>query len=125
MLWWDVSVTLWLCRFTFWRRGQVSNPGIQLIAETGDGSEFLSEVEPCEAAGSCGPGEGFMCGEEPRMGVCQSQGEFLATPGYPYVSVATMIAPSPDWCALMYCPACALVVLLLLMHAHMLILHES
>ena len=116
-----------MCRFTFWRSGDVSNPGIQLIAETGDGSDFLSEVEPCEAAGSCGPGEGFMCGEEPRMGVCQSQGEFLVTPGYPYVSVATMIAPSPDWCALIKCRARAPSVLLLLMHAYhgILLFHQT
>ena len=89
--------------FTFWRSGEVSSAGIQNIAETGDGAAFLEEVAPCEAAGSCGPGDGFMCGEEPRMGVCQSQGDFTVTPGYPYVSVATMIAPSPDWYVCLSC----------------------
>ena len=83
------------CRFTFWANGETSNPGIQEIAELGSGGAFMEEVDACGA--SCGPGEGFMC--EPMSGVCSAKGEVRMVAAYPYLSTATMVAPSPDWCA--------------------------
>ena len=73
----------------------MSNPGIQEIAELGSGGAFMEEVDACGA--SCGPGEGFMC--EPMSGVCSAKGEVRMVAAYPYLSTATMVAPSPDWCA--------------------------
>ena len=55
----------------------------------------MDEVAACGAA--CGAGEGFMC--NPMSGVCQAQGQFIVSPAHPYVSTASMVAPSPDWCA--------------------------
>ena len=81
------------CRFTFWANGETSNPGIQEIAELGSGEAFMEEVAACGAA--CGPGEGFMC--EPMSGVCSAKGEVRMVAAYPYLSTATMVAPSPDW----------------------------
>ena len=82
-------------RFTFWRNGQASNPGIQEVAELGSGGAFMDEVAGCGDA--CSDGEGFMC--TPMSGVCQAQGQITMTPARPYLSTATMVAPSPDWCA--------------------------
>lgn len=81
-------------RFVLWRNGELSNPGIQQIAETGAGDNFMEEVEACGA--SCGPGEGFPC--MPFSGVCESSGEVRLVAAYPYLSAANMVAPSPDWC---------------------------
>ena len=83
------------CRFTVWANGETSNPGIQEIAELGSGGAFMEEVAACGAA--CGPGEGFVC--EPMSGVCSAKGEVRMVAAYPYLSTATMVAPSPDWCA--------------------------
>lgn len=79
--------------FTFWTRGEISNPGIQQIAESGMGSIFMEEVEACGA--SCGVGAGFEC--TPMSGQCNANGEVRMVAAYPYLSTATMVAPSPDW----------------------------
>lgn len=78
-----------------WRQGETSAPGIQQIAETGDGDIFLEEVEAC--GDSCGDPMAIEC--SPMSGVCNGTGILVATPAYPYISTAAMLAPSPDWCA--------------------------
>lgn len=55
----------------------------------------MSEVAAC--GDSCGMGEGFPC--MPMGGECQVAGLVKMTAEKPYVSTATMLAPSPDWCA--------------------------
>lgn len=79
--------------FTFWKNGETANPGIQEIAEAGSGEAFMAEVAAC--GDSCGMGEGFPC--EPMAGDCEMAGLVKVTSGYPYISTATMLAPSPDW----------------------------
>lgn len=85
------------CRFILWRRGETSAPGIQMIAETGAGDAFFEEVDSC--GDSCG--EPVTLGCSPMSGVCTGEGVVAATPEYPYLSTASMLAPSPDWYALL------------------------
>lgn len=66
-----------------------------MIAETGAGDAFMDEVAAC--GGSCGAPHEFGC--SPMSGVCSGEGLVTATPGHPYLSLASMLAPSPDWCA--------------------------
>eukprot|EP00892_Ulva_mutabilis_P001992 jgi/Ulvmu1/11794/UM080_0005.1 len=79
--------------FVMWRQGEESAPGIQQIAETGMGDIFLGEVEAC--GDSCGEPIAIECA--PMSGVCNGTGIVIATAGYPYFSIASMLAPSPDW----------------------------
>jgi Spondin_N len=88
-----------LCSFTLWRKGDMSNKGIQEIAELGSGMAFMSEVEAC--GDSCGMGAGLPC--TPMNGECMVNGMVKVTEDYPYISTASMLAPSPDWCALRNC----------------------
>lgn len=78
-----------------WRNGEVSGAGIQEIAETGAGDNFLMEVDEC--GDSCGDPDGFRC--EPFSGMCDAVGEVRMTPQLSHLSAATMVAPSPDWYA--------------------------
>ena len=43
----------------------------------------------------------------PMSGVCEAKGQVKVSPTHPYVSTATMVAPSPDWFAPHLCPACS------------------
>ncbi|MEM1205074.1 MAG: spondin domain-containing protein [Acidobacteriota bacterium] len=78
----------------FWRGGDLATPGIQQVAETGSKSQFRQEVEDAILAGFAG--EVISGG-----GIGQSPGSrsvsFNVEPGFPFVTVVTMIAPSPDW----------------------------
>lgn len=79
--------------FVVWRQGETSAPGIQMIAETGAGDAFLEEVAAC--GDSCSEPVTFMC--SPMSGVCSGEGVITVSPSLPYLSTATMLAPSPDW----------------------------
>lgn len=82
------------CRYFLWRFGETANAGIQEIAETGAGEQFFAEVEACGAA--CSEGVSMPC--DPFSGVCKSEATITVTPDRPYLSLASMVAPSPDWC---------------------------
>ena len=85
-----------VCRYFLWRFGETAAPAIQEIAETGAGGNFFAEVEACGDA--CSEGAAFMC--NPFSGTCTASGTVMVTPDRPYISIASMVAPSPDWCAL-------------------------
>ena len=84
------------CRYFLWRFGETAAPAIQEIAETGAGENFFAEVDECGDA--CSEGVSIMC--TPMSGTCTGSGTIMASPDRPYISIATMIAPSPDWYAL-------------------------
>ena len=78
----------------FWAPGQIATDGIELMAETGDGSGVLAEVGTAVANGSA-------ANEISGGGVEASPGsvsiEFEVTRDHPLITVTTMVAPSPDW----------------------------
>ncbi len=78
----------------FWAPGQLATAGIQLMAETGNGSELLSEVATAVANGSAAE-------EIAGGGVDDTPGsvsiEFEVTTEHPLITVTSMVAPSPDW----------------------------
>jgi len=78
----------------FWATGQLATDGIELMAETGDGSGVLSEVATAIANGSAASAiEG---GNVPVSPGSVSI-ELEVTRDHPLVTVTTMVAPSPDW----------------------------
>lgn len=78
-----------------WSRGALAEPGIQQIAETGAGGEFMQEVQECGPA--CGSPAEIAC--DPMSGVCRGSGVVTLDSRRAYVSTAAMLAPSPDWCS--------------------------
>jgi len=78
----------------FWATGQTATPGIKLMAETGDGSILLDEVNSAIANGSAAT-DIFGNGIPVSPGVASV--EFEVTRDHPLVTVTSMVAPSPDW----------------------------
>jgi hypothetical protein len=77
-----------------WEEGETATPGIQNMAETGGKSPLDSEVEALIA-------EGAACELISGGGIALSPGaatvEFTVSQDCPFISVVSMIAPSPDW----------------------------
>ena len=84
-----------LCSAVLWRTGEEATPGVQLVAETGDCSVLKEEVEACIGLDYCNEYVAYDC--DMFSGVCDHVGELNMTYNKPYVSVVSMIAPSPDW----------------------------
>lgn len=77
----------------FWKNGIKATTGIQLIAETGNRSNFNNEVNTAITAGNaqCGLSGGG------ASGVSSTELSFGLSRQYSLVSLISMIAPSPDW----------------------------
>lgn len=77
-----------------WQTGEVASDGIELMAETGGKSLLLQEVDRLIQNGSA---RAQLSGG----GLSTSPGtvslEFTAVATHPYVSLVSMLAPSPDW----------------------------
>ena len=77
-----------------WQAGEVASDGIELMAETGGKSELLHEIEHLVE-----DGEAF--GELSGRGLSTSPSmvslEFDAVSTHPFVTLVSMVAPSPDW----------------------------
>lgn len=78
----------------FWQPGQLASPGLQDVAELGDASQMRAEINAAIEAGTAfAPIQGG--------GISSSPGSvstsFQIHPTHPLVSLAAMIAPSPDW----------------------------
>jgi hypothetical protein len=89
-----ILVATHLATATFWQSGMLASSGIERMAEEGSQSPLDGEVAAAIASGAAesfvrGGGLGFTPGIE--------QVEFDITTGFPYVTVVSMIAPSPDW----------------------------
>lgn len=75
--------------------GGISTDGVKQVAEEGDCSTLQSEVTRCAEAGYCGDFLSYQCSAVD--GTCKHEGTFYATKRYPYLSMMSMAAPSPDW----------------------------
>lgn len=77
-----------------WAEGALASPGIKSMAETGSKKPLDREIETLITQGSA-------CVTISSRGIGVSPGavavEFEASVDCPFVSVVTMIAPSPDW----------------------------
>jgi len=77
-----------------WGSGSLASPGIKQMAETGDGSTLLAELE-------IAVGNGLASSTVFGGGVPASPGsvsvEFEVTRQFPLLTLTSMVAPSPDW----------------------------
>eukprot|EP00210_Caulerpa_lentillifera_P004435 g4232.t1 len=87
----------------FYENG-TSTEGLKLVAEEGDCTTLNNEIAKCAAKGNCKTGGYFrwMCDTSRNPdgvgdGVCSHSGMITVTEDYPYVSMVSMVAPSPDW----------------------------
>ena len=77
-----------------WQRGEIASDGIELMAETGGKSELLHEIEHLIEDGEAyGELSGGGLSTSPSM----VRLEFDAVSTHPYVTLVSMLAPSPDW----------------------------
>lgn len=83
-------------RASLWTRGGHASPAIEALAETGDSSGIVTDVEECGDA--CSELYTIPCGPE-MTSVCSGSMMVEIDPSRPYVSLASMLVPSPDWCA--------------------------
>ncbi|MCZ6604825.1 MAG: spondin domain-containing protein [Alphaproteobacteria bacterium] len=77
----------------FWAYGNTASPGVAIMARTGKTDTLRNEIEALTGRGLAAEvaiGNGF---QSPGSGSI----EVTATPDFPYLTYATMIAPSPDW----------------------------
>ena len=77
-----------------WQSGEAASGGMELMAETGGKSSLLSEIDRLVADGSA---HSRLSGG----GLSTSPGtvslEFTAVSSHPFVTLVSMLAPSPDW----------------------------
>lgn len=76
---------------TFWRSGGRATAGVELVAETGGTSRFMSEIEASPHAAAVirhGIGQG---------GTGSATFTVDVTDDHPLVTLLSMIGPSPDW----------------------------
>ncbi|OEK08887.1 hypothetical protein A8C32_01030 [Flavivirga aquatica] len=77
---------------TFLMMGMAASPGIESIAETGATSTFQTEVTTNTDADKYIPGGGLATGKGTI-----TLNNIEVSEGYPFITLASMIAPSPDW----------------------------
>jgi len=80
--------------FEQWREGEYSSPAIEVMAESGSKSVLESEIRKQQQAGNVD--KLISIG-----GISTSPGKLLImipmNSSHPYISLTTMLAPSPDW----------------------------
>lgn len=75
--------------------GELASPGIKDVAELGSNGVFFSEVNAAITAGNA-----YALIDGPSLGTAGGTitiDEIITTDEFPYLTLATMIAPSPDW----------------------------
>ena len=77
-----------------WQTGEIASDGIELMAETGGQSELLHEIEHLIEDGDA---YGELSGDVLRTSPSMISLEFPAVSTHPYVTLVSMVAPSPDW----------------------------
>ncbi|CAD7704062.1 unnamed protein product [Ostreobium quekettii] len=81
--------------YSMWDVGQISTEGVRIVAEIGDHGTLEEEVQACIDAGNCSAFYEWGCST--FSGTCDHAGTIDMSGDYPYVSLLSMIAPSPDW----------------------------
>ena len=81
---------------TFWEAGSMASPGIENVAESGINSPFDNEVQ---AAINAGNAEQWLLQEfSPFAAISTATlSNVVVSEDYPMLTLASMIAPSPDW----------------------------
>eukprot|EP01023_Acetabularia_acetabulum_P057033 TRINITY_DN6625_c0_g2_i3.p1 TRINITY_DN6625_c0_g2~~TRINITY_DN6625_c0_g2_i3.p1 ORF type:complete len:375 (-),score=86.54 TRINITY_DN6625_c0_g2_i3:187-1311(-) len=79
--------------YNMWSPGMLASPGVEQVAETGNNSVLMSEIQECGS--DCAPAFAFEC--DVFSGTCVSSGQITVENDKPYLSAVSMIAPSPDW----------------------------
>src|SRR5262245_12357757 len=81
-------------RVHFWRDGELASPGIQAMAELGSKSPLTEEIASAMSAGTV---QYLLSGDGIRPSPGQVALEFRISNTHPFVTLVSMIAPSPDW----------------------------
>jgi hypothetical protein len=80
------------------RSGATPSPGIEKLCEEGKHQPLDGEIRAAISAGSAGA---LIETPDPLRSVPgRAEATFSIEPAHPRVSIAAMIAPSPDWCAI-------------------------
>lgn len=83
--------------YSLFHAGGTATPGIELLCEEGKHQPLDAEIRSAMEAGSAGT---LIETPDPIRDVPgQAVASFEIDPAHPTVSIAAMIAPSPDWCA--------------------------
>ena len=77
-----------------WQRGEVASDGIELMAETGGKSRLLAEIAELVEAGNA---HGELSGGGLSTSPANVSLEFDIVSSHPFVTLVSMLAPSPDW----------------------------
>jgi len=84
--------------------GAMASAGLQMLAETGKSNTLITEVmanastsQMCPVMSGCPVPPTSLTGQATKLGFADFR--MAATKANPHVSMATMIAPSPDWYA--------------------------
>ena len=77
-----------------WQRGELASDGFELMAETGGKSKLLAEIAALIAAGTA---HGELSGNGLSTSPSSVSLEFKVVSSHPYVTLVSMLAPSPDW----------------------------
>ncbi len=81
---------------TFVEMGELASPGIENVAETGSNSEFNDEVDNAITAGNAE--QWLQQGFSPFAAISTATlSNITVSEDFPLLSLASMIAPSPDW----------------------------
>ena len=77
-----------------WQSGKVASDGMELMAETGGKSRLLSEIAQLIERGSA---HSSLSGGGLSTSPATVSLEFTAVSSHPFVTLVSMLAPSPDW----------------------------
>ena len=77
-----------------WQLGELASDGIESMAETGGKMKLLAEIDDLIAAGTA---HGKLSGGGLSTPPSSVRMEFDIVSSHPYVTLVSMLAPSPDW----------------------------
>ena len=77
-----------------WQRGKLASDGIELMAETGGKSQLLAEIDALIEAGTA---HAALSGGGLSTSPASVSLEFDIVSSHPFVTLVSMLAPSPDW----------------------------
>lgn len=80
--------------YRLFEEGAIASPGLEKLAEEGELSPFNAEIQAAIDRGAAGA---VLTGEPIDRTPGRTSFEIEMTEDHPMVSLATMVAPSPDW----------------------------
>ncbi len=78
---------------SLWKQGKISSKGIELMAETGQKNDLLTEINKAIAQENA---EFVISGSGP-LSPGSYEMDFSISPSHSLVTLVSMLAPSPDW----------------------------